>query len=266
MSKIAGKIFIVTGSNKGIGRVIAEFLLHAGASVVLTGRNEERLETVRQEFEKMGFTPLAFPADLSLPGDCEKLVRATVDHFGRIDGLINNAGLPMRGRIENTGPGIFSEVLQCNLLSGVNCTRAALPELIRSRGHVVYISSIAAIYGLPNAAPYSVSKMGLERFAQSLRIEMKEHGIHVGVIRLGLVDAPTDKRVLKNDGSYQPVRRKGHQSQESAAKAVLRMLRRRRNKITMTLLGRATSTVYWFAPWLIRLVLFKTQYSEKYEA
>ena len=145
MSNIAGKTFIITGSNRGIGKIIAEVFLRVGASVVLSGRNAERLEAVRLEFEQMGFSPHAVPADLIRPEECERLVQASLGHFGKIDGLINNAGLPMRGRFEKMSAGLFAEIVNANLLTAVNCTKAALPELIKTQGSVVFISSIAAI-------------------------------------------------------------------------------------------------------------------------
>ena len=265
MSNIAGKTFIITGSNRGIGKIIAEVFLRVGASVVLSGRNAERLEAVRLEFEQMGFSPHAVPADLIRPEECERLVQASLGHFGKIDGLINNAGLPMRGRFEKMSAGLFAEIVNANLLTAVNCTKAALPELIKTQGSVVFISSIAAIHGLPNAAPYSASKMGLKGFCESLRIEMNRHKVHVGILRLGLVDPPPDKTVLRDDGTYLPVTSKGHQSQEDAARAVLRMVWRRRGTITMTPLGKILSVMNWLAPWLVRFILTRTQYSMKYQ-
>ena len=265
MKRIQGKTFIITGASKGIGKVIAETFLKAGASVVITGRNQERLAAVKKEFGNRGFSPLAVTADLTVPGDCEKLVKASVDHFGSVDGLVNNAGVPIRGRFEKMSMDVFAEVISGNLLSAANMTKAVLDELCKRSGSVVFISSIASIHGLPNAAPYSAAKMGMEKFAESLRIEMDRHRVHVGVIRVGLVDPPPDKTVLRDDGSYKPVTTRGHQSQESVAKAVLRMIKRRRGKITMTFPGKSLQMVNWLAPWIVRLVFTYTQFNRKYE-
>lgn len=265
MNKIQGKTFIITGASKGIGKVIAESFLKAGASVVISGRNLERLNAVQKELEEKGYSPLAVTAELSIPKDCEDLVKASVAHFGGVDGLVNNAGVPMRGRFENMSMEVFAEVISSNLLSAANMTKAALPELIRNRGSVVFIGTVAAIHGLPNASPYSASKSGMETFAESLRIELHRHRVHVGVIRLGLVDPPPDKVVLRDDGTYKPVTSKGHQSQESVARASLRMIRHRRGRITMTLLGKFNSIMNWLAPWLVRTVLTLTQFNKKYE-
>ena len=265
MNRIQEKTFIVTGASKGIGKVIADHLLQAGANVVITGRNVERLNSVKREFEEKGFCPLAVTADLTIPEDCENLVKAAVDRFGGVDGLVNNVGLPIRGRFEKMSMDVFAEVISGNLLSAANMTKAALDELCRSIGSVVFISSIASIHGLPNAAPYSAAKMGLEKFAESLRIEMYRHRVHVGVIRVGLVDPPPDKIVLRDDGTYKPVTTRGHQSQESVAWAVLRMIKRRRGKITMTFPGKSLQIVNWLAPWIVRLVFTYTQFNRRYE-
>jgi NAD(P)-dependent dehydrogenase (short-subunit alcohol dehydrogenase family) len=265
MKSIKGKVFIVTGASKGIGKVISEFFLKSGASVVISGRNTERLEAVRTEFMDAGFSTIAVAADLTLPEDCVRLVESAIDEYGKIDGLVNNAGLPMRGRFENMDAGLFADVIAANLLTAANCCKAALPELIKTRGSIIFISSVACIHGLPNASPYSAAKAGLEKYAESLRIEMSPHGMHIGTLRLGLVNPPSDKVVLRDDGTYKPVTSKGHQSQESVARAVIRMVMRRRGRITMTALGKFNSVMNWLSPWLVRLVLTKTQFSKKYE-
>ncbi len=268
MKKIRGKTFIITGASKGIGKVMTRVFLEAGASVVITGRNLERLDKTKNELEENGFFPLAVQADLTKPDDCRILVQEAVDHFGKVDGLINNAGLPLRGRFEDISMETFAEVIAGNLLSSVNCTGAALSELIKNRGSVVFISSAAAIHGLPNAAPYSAGKIGLEKFAESLRIETRQHGMHVGILRPGLVDPPEDKTVLRADGTYRPVTSKGHQSLESVvcvAKATLKMVKRRKGKLTMTPLGKLNSVMHWLAPWFVRMVLTMRQYDKKFE-
>ena len=112
MLQLEGKTYIITGSNKGIGKVIAERFARAGASVTICGRDLERLEAVRQEFLGKGYSVLSVQAELTRPEECERLVRSTVDHFGKIDGLINNAGLPMRGRFEKMSAGLFAEVVK----------------------------------------------------------------------------------------------------------------------------------------------------------
>ncbi|MEA1898199.1 MAG: SDR family NAD(P)-dependent oxidoreductase [Bacteroidota bacterium] len=264
MRNITGKTFIVTGANRGIGKVIAKVFLMAGASVILSGRNKERLEAVRLEFIQMGFSPLAIHADLTIPEECEQLVSASLSHFGKIDGLINNAGLPMRGRFEKMSAELFAEVVNANMLTAANCTKSALPELIKTQGSVVFISSVADIHGLPNASPYCAAKMGLRGFSESLRMEMHRHKVHVGLLRLGLVDPPPEKTVLRDDGTYKAITSKGHQSQESAARAILRMVRKRKRRITMTPVGKILSLINWIAPWLLRFIVTRMQYSAKY--
>ncbi len=265
MKSLGGRTYIITGATKGIGKVIAIEFLKVGASVVISGRDQKKLNSVKHEFEQMGFSPHSVPADLTNPMDCKRLVESSVTHFGRIDGLVNNAGVPARGKFEDIDSSISAMVIYGNLVTAMNCTREALPELMKSRGSVIFISSVAAIHGIPNAAPYSAAKKGLEKFAQSLRIEMQEHHVHVGILRPGLVDPPPDKKVLRADGTFQPVTHKGHQTQESVAKAVLRMIIKRRARITMTPIGKFLSIVNWLAPWIVRFYLTQTQNSARYE-
>ena len=259
MRSFINKTIIITGSGKNIGKATALAFLTAGANVVINARSKEELDANRLEFEDRGFHPLAIVADVTKVSDCKLLVQLAVESFGRIDCLINNVGLSMRGRFENLSPEIFPEIVNANLLTAVYSTQAVLPEIIKTKGSIVFISSIAAIHGMPNISPYSVAKMGLDALAGSLRIELARYKVHIGLLHVGLVRNYPGKKVLGHDGSYIPVSRKGHQSVEDVARAVLRMVRRRRSVMTLTLIGKALYFLEKISPSLVHYGLKLTQ-------
>ncbi|MCD6332314.1 MAG: SDR family NAD(P)-dependent oxidoreductase [Bacteroidales bacterium] len=257
--KFRDKTVIVTGSSRGIGRTIAGMFMEEGARVVINGRNPEQLRNTQVEFQSMGYQPLAIPGDVTDPGFCRKLVEQTVAHFDRLDYLINNAGLPMRGFFEELTPEFFKKVIDVNLMSAVYCTMAALPFIKQTRGSVVFISSLSGgIRGIPNSAPYSVGKMGLTALAQTLQSELRHSGVHFGLVRVGFVKAYPGKKVLKYDNSLMEVHRRGHETEEDVGRAVMRLIRRRKFKITQTLLGKALSFFQWIAPGFVNWALYKT--------
>ena len=125
-----------------------------------------------------------------------------------------------------------------NLTGSVLVTRAAIDWIVRARGHVVFISSIAGMHGLPGAAPYSASKMALTALAESLRLELTADGVHVGLVYLGFTEHDPEKRILGADGSRVLPDRPAHHTQAEAADMILDMVRRRRRQLVMTPLGR----------------------------
>ncbi len=151
------KVVVVTGSSRGIGREIARLALEAGALVVLNGRNSADLEATRASLGHPERT-MAVAADLSRAEEAEYLVAATLTGWGRIDVLINNAGLSMRGAFADLSPETVRAMVDGNLLTAVWTTLAALPSLRTSTGRVVFISSLAGIRGFPGVSLYSSSK------------------------------------------------------------------------------------------------------------
>jgi NAD(P)-dependent dehydrogenase (short-subunit alcohol dehydrogenase family) len=259
------KTVIVTGSGKGIGKTTAFAFLAAGANVVINARTRETLDATSQEFEDNGFHPLTVVADVSKVNDCKLLVQSAMDRFGRIDILINNAGVSMRGRFEDLSPEVFPKIVTGNLLTAVYATQSALPEIIKTKGSIVFISSLVALHGMPILSPYSAAKAGVDAFAESLRVELDRYGIHVGILHVGLVRTYPGKKVPGHNGSLIPVIRKGHQSEEDVARSVLRMVRRRRSVMTLTLIGRLMYFLEKVSPSLVYWCLRLTQDSVRYK-
>ncbi|MFT5525056.1 MAG: NAD(P)-dependent dehydrogenase (short-subunit alcohol dehydrogenase family), partial [Pirellulaceae bacterium] len=130
----------------------------AGARVAIVARNAERLEAAAESLRKLGGDVIAIVADVTIDEDVTALVEKTIEEFGRLDALINNAGLSMRGRVTETTPAQFQELWEVNFLSAVRCTRAALPHLLESEGHLVNIGSLASKVTAPFLGAYPASK------------------------------------------------------------------------------------------------------------
>lgn len=262
MSYFRNKSAIVTGSGMGIGKAIALELCKQGANVVLNGRNEERLENTYQEFLKMNFSVIAVRADVTEPSECELLIQKTLDVFGKIDILVNNAGLSMNERFENLHPNAFDAVIKSNIQGSAYPTLKALPSLKQTKGSVIFISSAAGMIGLPTASAYSAGKMALTAIAQSLKIELAETGVHVGIVHVGFTQNESEKRVLNAKGELIPVADRPpylQQTRVQVAQAVLRTIQKRKFKVVLTLVGKLNAFMVRFFPGLVLFILKSSQ-------
>lgn len=259
------KSVIVTGSSRGIGKEIARAFLREGAFVTINGRNEERLEKARKELGKENGTLIAIQGDVTDPEFCHQLIKQTRESFGKINVLINNAGQSIRGLFEDIEPSAFRKIIELNLLSTAFCTKAVLPEIKKTRGSIIFVSSLAGIRGLPNNAPYSASKMALTALSQSLRVELADEKVHIGLLRVGLVKNPPGKKVLDEKGNRIDIHRGGDQTTKQVAEEVRKMVQKRRKVRNLTLLGKSYNFVNRICPPLIELIILKTRKSERYQ-
>jgi NAD(P)-dependent dehydrogenase (short-subunit alcohol dehydrogenase family) len=249
------KVVIVTGSSRGIGRATAQRLACSGAAVVLNGRNTTKLENTRIDMEKKGYTVFGIPGDVTSIKESKNLIEKTIERFGTIDVLINNAGIVSRGKFEDLKPDVFRKVVEGNLLGSVYTTMFALPYLKRTEGSIVFISSLAALRGFPIASPYSASKMGLTALAESLRIELAETGIHVCIIYVGFTENDPEKRVLSADGTMIHVDTPFRVPQEKTADWIVQSIVKKKFKAVLTPLGKLSSLAQRLAPRLVELTL-----------
>jgi short-subunit dehydrogenase len=197
--KFAGKVFIVTGASQGIGKELARQLLLESASVIITGRNLNRLEHTSQKFAPLG--KVAFvQADMGKWEDCEKVVDMAIQRFGRLDGLIHNAGISAVGKVADLSPNVIDEIIDTNLRGIVYLTKLALPAIRQSKGSILFIGSLAGMHGLPDYSLYSLTKMSLTAFAQSLHIEEARNGVFVGIAQIGFTKNEEHKYTLNAKG------------------------------------------------------------------
>lgn len=177
------QVVIITGASSGIGKWLALLLASQGAKVVLAARRADRLEEVAAECRLRGGEALVVPTDVSNEAQCKDLVKKTVASFGRLDMLINNAGLAVVALLrEYPDLHLFRHVMDVNFYGAVHCTYYALPYIMQSKGRIVAVSSLGGKGGLPFNTSYTASKYALHGFYDSLRMEMHPHGVSVSVI------------------------------------------------------------------------------------
>jgi NADP-dependent 3-hydroxy acid dehydrogenase YdfG len=248
------KVVVVTGSSRGIGRETARLALAAGARVVLNGRDRAAVEACR---ETLGHaSTLAVVADVSGFEGAQTLILAALEAWGRVDVLINNAGLSMRGAFADLSPATVGAMVSGNLLSAVWVTRAALPALCDSKGRVVFVSSLAGVRGFPRVSLYSAAKMALTAVHQSLQAE--EPSIRSCLVYLPFTENDPDKTVLDAEGTPFRHERRASTSQRDAALAILTAAACGRQRTVLTAAGRALFWAQSLVPWLVDFILARS--------
>ncbi|MGH7829238.1 MAG: SDR family NAD(P)-dependent oxidoreductase [Candidatus Binatia bacterium] len=191
MVPLSGKVSIVTGAGRGIGRAIALLLAGSGSRVVLAARSEAQLESVREEIRGQAGEALVVRTDLNCDEDMENLVSRTVKECGSIDYLINNAGWGKTAPVVKARVEDWEQTLRVNLRAPMILSKLVLPVLLEKKGGaIINIASISGKTGEASAAAYAASKFGLIGFSQSLYEEVREFDIKVAAILPGFVDTP----------------------------------------------------------------------------
>jgi NAD(P)-dependent dehydrogenase (short-subunit alcohol dehydrogenase family) len=252
----AGKSIIVTGASAGIGRRLAERLSEEGARVALAARSADALEEVAAECRRLGGEALAVPTDVTDPDACGALVQKTVDAFGGVDVLVNNAGISMWARFDQiTDLGLFERIMRINYLGSVYCTHHALPHLKRSKGLLVAVSSLTGKTGVPTRTAYAASKHAMQGFFDSLRVELRHTGVDVLVVSPGFVATDIRQRALGPDG--EPLGESphdeahGNMSLDECVDITLNAMRKRRRDVVMTAKGKVGAWMKLVAPGLV---------------
>lgn len=231
-------VILITGASSGIGRALALQLAREGAKLGLSARSVEPLERVAAECREAGGEAIAIAGDVGVYDDCVRMVRETVDRFGRLDMLIANAGISMRARFEEiTDPTLFERIMRINYFGAVWCTMAALPELKKTQGRIVAISSLTGKTGVPFRTAYSASKHAMAGFFESLRLELAGSGVSVTTIYPGFVTSEIRLRALGADGH--PVgadaqNEPDDMSAEECARITLDAAKKRKREVVMT--------------------------------
>lgn len=216
---ISGKVVWITGASSGIGRALAAEAARRGATLILSGRNEEALDAVATE---CGRTRVALlPFDLADPEERMKAAERAASFFGPIDWLILNAGVSQRSRFSDTSREVFDLILETNFHAPVDITRSVLPDMLaRGTGAIVCVSSIAGLMGAPWRTAYSASKHALGGFFSSLRAELSGQGILIAMVFPGFVRTAISENALEGDGKrhgiLDPLQKLGQDPQETA--------------------------------------------------
>lgn len=230
-----GKVVIITGASSGIGRALAVEYAKRGASLSLAARRIDQLHLLKAELPN---TPvLTVRTDVSIESECKALIDLTIQTYGRVDVLINNAGLSMRALFDDIELSSFRQVMEVNFYGTVYCTKYALPFLIKSKGSLVGIISVAGHVGLPARSAYSASKFAVRGFLDTIRLENLYTGLHVLVAAPGFTTSEIRKSALTANGTPQgetPRQEEKMMSAEVCAYLVAKAIAKRKRSLVLT--------------------------------
>src|SRR5262245_25128635 len=204
--RLRGKVALVTGAGTGLGKGIALMFAQEGAAVALNGRRPEPLEKVRDELSRAGARALVAPGDATVAGDVARVVDRVVQEFGRLDVLVNNAGMiAERGSVGELSEESFRRTVDGNLLSTFLCSKHALPALLRSRGNIVNVASLAGLRGAPRLSAYGAAKGAVVILTKDMAVDYAAAGVRVNCICPAYVETDLNREFLtelKRTGGY----------------------------------------------------------------
>ncbi len=246
---------IITGASRGIGAKLAYQMAGQGAWLALAGRDLECLKAVTERCQSLGGEAVFIPTDVTDPDQCRRLVEGTVNVYGRVDTLINNAGITMWAKFEEVQDlTIFEKIMRTNYLGSVYCTYYALPHLKKSRGRLVAISSMTGKAGVPTRSGYAASKHAMVGFFDTLRIELAPYGVSVTIIYPDFVNTETRERALGPDGKptgQSPIHEEKVMTAETCAQMALKAIAGRQREDMQTMRGKLGQWLKLIAPGMV---------------
>ena len=260
------KVMIITGASSGIGLASVRLFASYGAKLVMAARSIDKLEAIAKELGNDPEHVICVKTDVSVEEDCRNLIEKAVSHYGRIDFLINNAGLSMRASFKEVELSVIRRLMEVNFWGTVYCTKYALPYLLESKGSVTGVISVAGYAGLPGRTGYATSKFAIRGFLETLRMEHLEDGLHVMVFAPGYTASNVRNAALLADGTPQgstPKDESKLMTAESVAEKLATGLFRRRREMILTALGYWDVWFYKRVPRLMEWIQLK--YIKKHE-
>lgn len=252
----SNKVVVVTGGTDGIGKALVDALLVAGARVATCGRHHDKLYKLQSEYPSYPLHTVV--ADVSNENDCRHFIESTIEVFGGVDVLINNAGISMRALLKDTSIDVIRRVMDINFFGVVYCTKYALPSLIERKGTIVGVSSIAGYRGLPGRSGYSASKFALQGWLEAIRTELAEDEVHVMWVCPGFTASNIRNAALTSTGKEQgdsPMDEGKMMTAEEVARHILDAVEQKKRTIVMTFTGKQTVFMNKFFPaWADKLV------------
>ena len=252
------KVVIITGASSGIGKALAEKYASEGWYVSIAARRMDRLDALEA---KLGTDViLAVKTDVTVESDCENLIKKTVERFGRIDVLINNAGISMRASIEDVNMNVLHRQMDVNYWGTVHCTKHALKYLLENKGSLVGVISTGGYIGLPGRTGYSASKFAVRGFLDTVRVEYLKSGLNVLVAAPGFTATEIRKNALTANGNIQgetPRDETKMMSTEKCASIIYRAIKKRKRKMIISFWdGKVIVLAAKLWAWIVDQVLY----------
>lgn len=265
--KLKDKVVIITGASSGIGKSLAEEFAKRGANLVLGARHFVNLCTITQKLEHdYHIKAVAVQCDVTIEEDCQLLIKQTLVTFEKIDILINNAGISMRALFNDVDVNVLKSVMDVNFWGAVYCTKFALPEILKTQGSIVGVSSIAGYKGLPGRTGYSASKFAMNGFLDALREENMKTGVHIMTACPGFTASNIRNTALDKDGEEQresTLNEEKMMTSEAVAKIIADGVEKRARTLIMTGEGKLTVLIGKFFPKLLDKLVYNKMAKER---
>ena len=265
--KLKDKTIIITGTSSGIGKSLALEFAKRGADIVLAARQYVALCELAENIEKQYHVKaLAIQCDVSVEEDCAQLIKQSLVTFGKIDVLVNNAGISMRALFKDADVKVLKTLMDVNFWGTVYCTKYALPEILKTGGSIVGVSSIAGYKGLPGRSGYSASKFAMNGFLDALRVENLKTGVHVLTACPGFTASNIRNTALDKNGTQQGESTLDEQKMMTADEVAVQIadgVENRARTLVMTGQGKLTVALGKFIPGLLDKLVFNLFAKEK---
>jgi len=257
---VKDKVVIITGGSSGIGLALAGEFGRLGAKLAIAARDLEKLEIAVSKLKASGIEVIISQTDVSNESECQALIAATVNHYGKIDVLVNNAGISMRAAFEDTDIAVLHKLMDVNFWGTVYCTKYALPYLLVSKGSILGIISVAGHIGLPGRSGYTASKFAMRGFLDTIRSENLDTGLHVLVAAPGFTASNIRSAALTGNGTQQGVTPRDESKMmpaEIAAKKIVNATLNRKDSLVLTFWeGKFTVFLNKFFPGIVSRLAF----------
>jgi short-subunit dehydrogenase len=261
MTVFQDKVIVVTGASEGIGRALCLALAPHKPKLALAARNENRLIQLQEEVKSKGAEALVVPTDVSEENACKNLIDKTTAAWGRLDVLVNNAGMTMWTTLEDMqDTAIIEKLMRINYFGAAYSTYYALPYLKESKGRLVAVSSLAGLSGVPTRTAYAASKHAIFGFFDSLRIELMETGVTVTIIAPDFVLSEMHRRAFGSDGKplgQSPMQEEKIMTSDECASQIVKAMENRDRLAILSFRGKAGRWVRLIAPGLVDKLALK---------
>jgi len=243
------KVVAITGGSEGIGKALIDALIPLGAKIATCGRNQDKLYNLQVQYSNHMLHTIV--ADVSRYDDCKNFISSTIETYGGIDILINNAGISMRALLQDAEVDVIKKVMDINFFGTVYCTKLALNSIIERKGTIVGVSSVAGYRGLPGRSGYSASKFAVNGWLEAVRTELLDTGVNVMWVCPGFTRSNIRNAALNSKGYAQgesPLNERDLMSSQDCANHIIKAIEKRKRTIILSFSGKETVFMNRFFP------------------